>query len=317
MAKTPLTTPPVVVLTRPLSAPDVQEWLEQRADVRIAGEDTLAASVADAEGLIAVWPTKVGSDLLERATKLRAIATVTAGSEHVDTAAAAARGIEVITGVGAAPDAVVEWALWAMIGLSRRFSLTARTFTDDTWDWATRFSTGPSRQLSGRTLGIVGLGHIGRRLAEAASTVLGMRVVAFDPYASTTAGISLVSLDRLLERSDVVSLNLPLTDKTKSMLGLEQLRRIGPEGMLLNASRGGVVDEQALLAALQTGELGAAALDVFNSEPPDRVLIQQLVATNRVLLSPHAAGMSVEAMHALNRHAVESLLQMLRPLTAG
>jgi phosphoglycerate dehydrogenase-like enzyme len=303
---------PMVVLTRNLADPESQRWLAERAQVTIATPESLAADVADAVGLIAVWPVTVDKAVLDAAPSLRVIATVTAGTEHIDMNAAAARGVEVVSGVGAAPDAVVEWALWAMLGLSRKFTFAARRFDDGRWDWSNRLADGPSRELSGQTLGIVGLGHIGRKLAEAVRLAFGMSVIAFDPYAPQVDGITLVSLEDLLDASDVVSLNLPLTDQTRSMFGRDELRRIGPNGILLNASRGGVVDEAAVIEALQAGELGAAAFDVFAAEPPKPDLVADLLATGRVLLTPHAAGVSSQAMVALNRRAVEAVVECLR-----
>ncbi|WP_246244766.1 NAD(P)-dependent oxidoreductase [Amycolatopsis pithecellobii] len=300
---------PIVVLSRNLSDPDAQRWLAGRARIRIGALEELT----EAEGLIAVWPTVVDRALLARAPRLRVIATVTAGTEHVDLRAAEERGITVVSGAGAAPDAVIEWAIWAMIGLSRRFAFAARRFDDGTWDWRARFADGRSHQLTGRTLGVVGLGHIGRGLAHVASATFGMRVLGFDPYADPVPGVTATSFDELLDGSDIVSLHLPLTDATRGLIGRDELQRIGPDGILIDASRGGVVSENAVIEALRTGELGAAALDVFSEEPPSAATVSGLVATGRVVLTPHAAGVSTAALRALNRRAVEQVIAVLRP----
>ncbi|MFE7243111.1 2-hydroxyacid dehydrogenase [Streptomyces sp. NPDC057580] len=300
-----------VVLTRPLADPAAQAWLDERAEVRMPGAAEVAAELRDADGLIAVWPFRITARMLEQAPGLRAIATVTAGSDHVDCAAAARLGIAVITGAGAAPTPVVEYVLWAAIGLHRRFHELGQRLADGTPDWPGRFGSLTANEVHGQTLGIVGFGHIGQSLAALATRAFGMKVLVYDPYVSPVAlppGVLPTDLTELLNASSTVSLNLPLTQETRGLIGRQELRRIGSEGVLVNAARGGVVDESALLAALEAGELGGAALDVFESEPPSGERIAALVRTGRVVVTPHAAGFSRQAAAALSRTAVQRLI---------
>ncbi|MGE0170427.1 NAD(P)-dependent oxidoreductase [Nocardioides sp.] len=300
---------PRVVLTRSLADTEQQARLASFADVVVADPAGLGAELASARGLIAVWPDPVSAELLSGASRLQVIATVTAGSDHVDVAAAARQGVEVVTGIGAAPASVAEYVIWAAVGLRRRFFVQATRMAAGETDWPTRFRSTPvSREVAGHVLGIAGFGHIGRRVATAARS-LGMRVLVHDPYArlEDDDGIEACGLDELFRRSDVVSLHVPLTAATRGLVGLRQLQLLGPEGYLVDVSRGGVLDLDALESALNSGDLGGVALDVYPDEPAPDELVRRLDATGRAILTPHVAGYSRDAASALCARAVDAM----------
>lgn len=303
---------PRIVLTRALADPSEQERLARSAMVVIPTTRSLDEELIDADGVIAVWPTRISAEMISAAPRLRIIATVTAGSDHVDVAAARARNIEVVTGIGASPGTVAEYVIWASLSLRRGFHLQAAAMAAGHTQWPTRLRDIASREVRGQVLGIAGFGHIGRAVAEAAAA-LGMQVLVHDPYAllSDTDTFRSVPLQDLLERSDTVSLHVPLTMATRGLIGAAELRSLGPESFLVNVSRGGVVDETALLAALSNGQIAGAAVDVFEQEPPHPKLLEDLAATGRVLLTPHIAGFSEEAASSLSRRAVDAMLHTL------
>lgn len=252
--------------------------------------------------------------------QLEVIASYGSGVDHIDVAAATAAGILVVNAAGSHYTAVAEHGVGLMLAFARRIAYADRVmhtegrmpprsaFTGDGWPgWPT--------ELRGRVLGVVGYGFIGRDLAQKCRSAFGMKVLAyaprFDPDEAERQGTELTAtLDDLLARSDYVSLSVPLTPETTGMIGREQLARMKPTAVLVNLSRGGTVDTDALVDALRSGRLAGAALDVFDPEPlPDR---HPLYGMDNVVLTPHIGGWADQSGQALSRTVARELLRALR-----
>lgn len=267
-----------------------------RADEVVSLGADCVAILAGAEPL--------GAEVLEKLPALRCISRCGAGLDSIDLQAANARGIRVFNTPDALTRAVAELALGLLLALLRRIPLADRSLRRGEW----RKETGSL--LLGRTVGVVGLGRIGRAFA-AMLKALGCTVLASDPYADASwaaaQGIELLPLDELLARSDVVSLHVALSPETRGLIGAAEIARMRDGALLVNVSRGEVVDEEALLVALRTGRLGGAALDVFRTEPYRGPLTE----LDTVVLTPHIGSRAREAKLSMEIEAVRNLLDGL------
>jgi len=300
---------PVVLVTAADLAPQALDMLGD-FEVVFAGkqptEDDIVALCARVKPVaIIVRYGKVNARIMDAAERLQVISKHGSGIDVIDQDAAAARGIAVRAAVGANAAAVAEHA-WALILACAKAvpQLDARMRAGH-WDKATHKSV----ELDGRTLGLVGLGAIGRR-AAAIGLAFGMHVLAFDPYAKEApAGVKLVSLDELYAQSDVVSLHCPLTAENRKMLNRDTLGRFKSGAILVNTARGGLIDEPALVEALASGQLRAAGLDSFDVEPMTTPHPFQGVAN--VILSPHIGGVSDAAYVNMGKGAAANLLAVI------
>ena len=238
------------------------------------------------------------------ATKLRAIARHGVGYDAIDVAAATERGVAVAISPGN-HDSVAEQTLALLFGVFRGVAWRDRTVRAGRWQRTIL------PRLAGRTIGIVGLGRIGRAMVPRAIG-LGLRVIAFDPLADASFaakhGVRLVSLDALLAEADIVSLHCPVLPHTVRMINADTLARMKRGSVLINASRGELVDEAALLKALESGHLFGAGLDVFQREPPEPD--NPLFKLDNVVLSPHMAGLDDESNVEMARRAAQSLAEL-------
>jgi D-3-phosphoglycerate dehydrogenase len=259
-------------------------------EVRIAvarNPEEVTAAAQGAEALL-TGDAPVPSSVLAAVPELRIIATVTAGTDQVDLAAAHERGVWVANVPDAYTEEVAVHALAMMLALLRQLPRYDRHVRQGGWDPLE--GPRPARP-SDLTLGIVGLGRIGTQLARLARPLFG-RVLGHDPASAAPMGVEAVELDRLLSESDVVSLHTPMTPRTRGLIGDAQLGRMRPGALLVNVSRGGLVDETALLKALDRERLAGAGLDVLEHEPPGD---SPLLHHPAVLLSPHAAFLSARS----------------------
>lgn len=295
------------------------------ADLRALGADlrllptgvdplTLARALHDAD-LLVVCHARVTADVLDAAPRLRAIVKCGVGVDAIDLAAARRRGIAVRHVPDYATDTVAEAAVLLMLALLRRLRPVRRAMDAHGWLWPEPRWLG--NDAAGRTLGVVGLGRIGRAVARLAAAFR-MTVIASHPGldpARVPEGVALcASLDALLERADIVSIHCALTDRTRHLLGVAELARMKPGALLVNVARGAIVDEAALVAALAAGHLGGVALDVFEREPlPHRghPLVDLAATDDRVLLTPHLAFHTHEAVQRLQRQAFELCVDAL------
>ena len=271
----------------------------------------LIAALADARALVVRNRTQVRGALLEAAPKLRVVGRLGVGLDNIDVEACKARGIAVCPATGANDVAVAEWAITAMLVLLRgAWSATPQVIAG-AWP---RMST-IGREASGKTLGLVGLGGIARETATRAAA-LGLRICAADPLLPADHPAwnlaERVTLDELVQRSDVISLHVPLTAETRGLFDAARIAAMRRGSILLNAARGGVVDEAALAAALRSGHLGGAALDVFAQEPLDAAQGALFAGVPNLLLTPHIAGVTDESNVRVSRVTLEAVLRHLK-----
>lgn len=257
--------------------------------------EAFRAALAGARALIVRNRTRVDAALLEAAPELRVLGRLGVGLYNIDLAACQARRIDVIPASGANADAVAEYVMLAIGTLLRGVFGASAEVAAGGWP-RDRLITG--REIAGKTLGIIGFGDIGRRVAKLADAFR-MRILGHDPLLPAThAGwaetrTEMVPLEDLLARADAVTLHVPLTAETRGLVSAARLALMKPEAVLVNAARGGVVEEAALAAALREGRLGGAALDVFETEPLPPG--SPLAGLPNLLLTPHIAGATIES----------------------
>ncbi len=269
--------------------------------------DELLRRVREASGLLPILGDRVDQELLDAAPRLRIVANHAVGYDNVDVGACTARGVWVTNTPDVLTDATADLA-WALIlALARRLREGERMLRAGQFrGWAPTMLLG--RELRGRTLGILGYGRIGRAVARRAEG-FGMRVL----FAARSGG---VPLDELLAASDVLSIHCPLNAQTRHLIGAAELLRMKRGALLVNTARGPIVDEAALVAALQAGHLGGAALDVFENEP---AVHPGLLQRDDVVLLPHLGSATQETRERMARIALEQIERVLRgerPTTA-
>lgn len=293
-------TKPVVLLFEPIHQ-DAIDLLRKEAEVRMAkglSESELLDQVADVEAIIIRANGRVSRRVMEAAPKLRVVGRHGTGVEAIDREAADQLGITVVNTPEANVESVAEHALGMMIALAKRMMEADRALRAG--DWQARYRL-TGHELHGKTLGVLGFGRIGTRLAEIACLSLQMEVLYYDqvayPESEAKLGAKRLELTPLLERADVISVHVPLLQSTTHLLGEEAFRAMKPTCLLINTSRGPVVDQSALIAALQAGQIAGAGLDVFDPEPlpADHPLLQ----LENVVLSPHMAAHTDEALRRM------------------
>lgn len=281
------------------------ERLAAEVDLRVGLEH-----ITSAEGLLCIPGDPINANLIARSQRLRVISTVSVGYDHIDMAAAADRNITVTHTPGVLTAATAEFTFALILAAARRLResedlLRAGGFKR----WHPNMLLG--LELSGAILGIIGTGRIGRAVIERA-LAFGMNVLAHSRTVCRelcALGVTFVSLEELLSASDVVSVHVPLSDATFHMLGAEQLALMQTSALLVNTSRGPVIDEAALVQALKLGRPGSAALDVFEHEPR---LTPGLTDLPNALLAPHIGSATTKTRTRMGELAVDNLLAVLR-----
>jgi D-3-phosphoglycerate dehydrogenase len=306
-------------LTYPVEAIEREELQRAGAElVSVEGQhpDEILAAAADCDALLIV-SSYVPAAVIECLDRCRVLSRLGAGTDRVDVAAATRRGIVVANVPDFCVNEMAEHIMALLLAWARRLSFMTEAMRRG--HWSARHHPGVHR-LAGRTLGLVGFGTSARAVAGRASA-FGMRLLAWarNPpqhrEGAARLGVELAPLDRVLAESDFVSVHLPLTDQTRRLLGAAELARMKPEAVLINAARGAVVDEAALVAALRERRIAGAALDVFEgidvfalSEAP---AAHPLLELDNVLLTPHCGGSSVESAQESKlrgaRHAADVL----------
>lgn len=272
------------------------------------GPDALREALADAAALIVRSETQVTAQLMAQAPRLRVIARAGIGTDNIDLPEATRRGIPVLTAPGANSNSAAEHAVALLLSLCRKIPAAAQSMAEGKWDRKSFEGT----ELRGKTLGILGLGRIGSMVAHLAKA-FGMTVIAYDPFVSvshaTALGVELLALEHVLPRADILTLHLALTDDTRHILNAARIGALRKGAMIVNAARGALIDDAALVAALEAGHLAAAALDVFESEPlpPDSPLRK---APN-VILTPHLGASTREAQSRVALETAESVRDAL------
>ena len=268
----------------------------------------LQEALRGADGVIVRSGTQLGADLLDNPGKLRAIVRAGVGVDNIDVAAATRRGIVVMNTPGGNTVSTAEHTIALLLALARHVGPADTSTHQGKWERAKFVGI----QLAGKTLGVVGLGRVGREVARRAAG-LDMKVIGFDPFLTperaSQLGIESVSgLEQLLPRADFLTVHTPLTEETRGLIGSRELGLLKAGARVLNCARGGIINEEALLAALRSGHVAGAALDVFAQEPPgDHPLLQM----PNVLATPHLGASTVEAQESVAREAAQLLIDFL------
>jgi D-3-phosphoglycerate dehydrogenase / 2-oxoglutarate reductase len=286
------------------------ELLAQRAEVVRWDDARVGDWHADADGVV-VRLSQVAADDLARAKRLKAVVKHGVGVDNIDLAAARDRGVVVCNTPGVNSDAVAELTLGLALAIARRVAECDRRLrADGTIDRAQFLGV----ELGGKHVGVIGMGNIGTRVARKFHAAFGARILAYDPYVPADHWPDipherLASLDEMWPRADVVTPHVPLTAETRGIIGRAGLARMKPTAIVVNAARGGVVDEQALYDALKAGKIFGAGLDVFEAEPP--TTRDPLLGLPNVVATPHAGGGTLETQAKSSLAAAETLLAVL------
>ncbi|MEM7268824.1 MAG: hydroxyacid dehydrogenase [Pseudomonadota bacterium] len=266
--------------------------------------------LSGADALIVRNRTQVNEELLAAAPALKAVGRLGVGLDNIDMAACAAKDVAVHPATGANTLSVAEYVISSALSLTRGSYDAKGAMLSGDWPRGALMGG----EVSGRTMGLWGYGAIARAVAERTSA-LGMNTIAHDPFlpADDTSwkGAERVSADALLERSDVLSLHVPLTDETRGMIGAEAIASMKSTAILINTARGGVVDETVLADALKAGSLGGAALDVFVEEPLTAEAAAKFEGCPNLILTPHIAGVTIEGNVRVSELTVASVRRTL------
>ncbi len=276
-----------------------------------ADRPRLLEDVARAEAMIIRNRTRVDRELLTSAKELKVVGRLGVGLDNIDMETCADRGVIVIPASGANAVSVAEYAVSAMLVLTRGVFGMTESMVAGEWP---RQGHAFGRELMGRTLGLVGYGSIARVVAARAAG-FEMTVVAYDPYIADDdpawRAVGRVELDELLEEADIVSLHLPLTEETRNLIDASALGRMKRGAILINTSRGGIVDEVALAGAMRDGLIGGAAIDVFAVEPLGPEQAALFAGLDNLILTPHVAGNTSESVDRVARVITEAVLDLL------
>jgi len=280
--------------------PEVVAEIEKLGQVAHVPND-LQGALRDADALVVRSGTKVDEKLLSHAQRLKIVARAGVGLDNVDVPACERRGIKVLNTPGASSNAVAELALGLMLAVSRK--IAKADFSMKKRAWMKKELTGA--ELEGKTLGIVGLGRIGSLLAIKARA-LGMKIIYYDPKADSTLG-ERMGLNDLMATADYISLHVPLTPETRELINPAAIALMKKTAVLINTARGGLVDEEALYAALKEGKIAGAALDVYPEEPYSGKLCE----LDNIVLTPHIGGSTKEAQQRIGAELVAKLKEGL------
>jgi len=300
-----------VLVSDPLAEPGLNLLREAGLEVDVLtglAPDELIAIIPEYDALIIRSGTKVTSDVIQAARNLKVIARAGVGVDNIDIPAATQAGIIVANAPTGNVAAAAEQAIALMFALARNVAEAHRSMRAGEWNRKAFMGV----DICNKTLGLVGLGRVAGHVCRRA-VGLGMEVLAYDPYIpaehAARMGAEMIDLDDLLARSDFISLHLPMNDATRHLINAETLAKVKPGARLINTSRGGVINEADLLAALDAGQLAGAALDVFEQEPLPAD--SPLRTHPKVVLTPHIGGSTTEAQYQVALDAAEQVIAVL------
>ncbi len=273
--------------------------------------DRLKAFLENALALVVRNRTQVNQELLDSAPKLKVVGRLGVGLDNIDLAACEKRGVAVCPATGANDASVAEWVITSLMMLLRKAFLSTSQMLAG--EWPRQQSMGC--ETAGKTLGLIGFGRIARETAIRAKA-LGMEIIAFDPYISADDRCweevkRMDHLSDLLPMADAVSLHVPLTETTHHLINAEAIALMKPGSILINAARGGTVDEKALVEALRANHIGGAALDVFETEPLTEAAAALFDGIPNLVLTPHIAGISVESNQRVSQVTMKNVCRVL------
>jgi D-3-phosphoglycerate dehydrogenase len=306
-----------VLLPEPIR-PEGRRLLEGRVRIVETPDhtpETLKQFIRDAHGVILRTGARITAEIIAAARLLQVIARTGAGVDNVDVKAATERKIFVCYVPDANVISVAEHVMSLLLALSKQLKLLDEEVRGGNFAVRYRYL---STELWGKTLGVIGLGKIGREVAQKARNGFGMKVVAYDPYVSSeeTRGLGVEPFDSLtdmLSQSDAVTLHVPLTEEKRGLMGVREFRSMKPSAWFINTSRGGLVEEAALVDALDSDLIAGAGLDVFEAEPLDPE--SPLTRLSNVILTPHVAGLTIESSIRMAVGAAEAVLDVFEGRT--
>lgn len=273
--------------------------------------DVLKWLLANARALVVRNRTRVDSDLLDAGPQLQVVGRLGVGLDNIDLSACRDRSVTVCPATGANDDAVAEWVVAAVMILLRGAFLSINAIIDGLWPRTACIG----RETAGKTLGLIGFGAIARKTAARAKA-LGMTVTAYDPYVPAAdpcwkLASRAPDLNGLLGGADAVSLHVPLTEDTRHLIDAEAIAAMKAGAVLINSSRGGVIDEKVVAAALSDGRLAGAALDVYETEPLTREAGRMFAGLKNLLLTPHIAGVTLESNRRVSKVTMDNVRRVL------
>ena len=300
-----------VAVTRRIH-PEELDRLAEFAEVRLWDSDLppsrneLIQHVAGCDGVLSLLTDRIDAELLDTIPNVRVVSNFAVGFDNIDIPAATQRGVAICTTPDVLTETTAEFAMALIFAVARQIVPSARAALDGDWKtwYPMRFL---GRDLEGATIGIVGIGRIGAHLATMANAI-GMHVVYYDPM-SKVDRFEQVSMEALLERSDVVSLHVPLNDQTRGLINAESLQRMKPDAILINTARGPVVDTDALVESLASGHLAGVGLDVTDPEPLPAD--HPLYGFDRVTIAPHIASATHTTRREMARLSVDNIIAVL------
>ncbi len=301
---------PKILIADPLDPYGLELLTKAGAEIRVVARDErgrLAELIADVDALVVRSATQVTAELMQAGKNLKAVGRAGVGVDNVDVGAAAELGIPVVNAPTANLTSATEHTLALLLALARQVPAADASMKRGEWDRTSFLGT----ELDGKTLGVVGFGRIGQRVAERAKS-FGMSIVAADPYGDAEVarrlGVELVSIDELIARADAITLHTPLIEATRNVISRERIAAMKPGTLLVNCARGGLIDDQALLEALDAGTIGGAAFDVYEKEPP---VDRRLAEHPRVVATPHIGAQTREAQRRISEEMAHRLLPLL------
>lgn len=271
--------------------------------------DELKEEIKDKDAIIVRSATKVRKEIIDSASNLKVIGRAGIGLDNIDVQYAKSKNIKVLNTPGASSVSVAELTLALMLTVSRKIQMSVKAFSDKPYRWIKKEMKG--WELQGKTLGIIGMGNIGREVSKRAKC-FGMNVIGYDVYDFDLQGIEQVQLDELYKRSDLITIHVPLLDSTRHMINSQSISKMKDGVIIVCAARGGVIEEKALADALKSGKVRAAALDVFEKEPPDEN--NELLKLDNVLLTPHIGASTVEGQKRVGVEIVNKVMETLKEI---
>jgi D-3-phosphoglycerate dehydrogenase len=296
-----------ILVADPLHEAGLALLKESTAEIVELGDGDIHELIGDVDAVIVRSRTSIDAAALERGTRLKVIARAGVGIDNVDVAAATERGILVVNAPAANLVSAAEHTFALLLSLTRMVPSAHASTRAGEWNRSSFMGT----ELRGKVLAVIGFGRIGQAVARRAAA-FGMDVVAADPFLAPEVAarhqVELVDLDDAVARADVITLHTPLTEHTNRLMSADRIRSMKPGALLINCARGGLVDEDALVEALDSGHLAGAALDVFSEEPPTN---RRLLEHPAVVVTPHIGAQTVEAQERVATETVRMVLDAL------
>jgi D-3-phosphoglycerate dehydrogenase len=301
-------TRPKILISESISEEGIEK-LKREADVDFLLEkEELIDKIVDYDALIIRSQTKVMSRVIEACKKLKIIARAGIGVDNIDVDAATEKGILVVNAPDATTISAAEHTIALLLSMARKIPQANASLRRGRWERSAYIGV----EVNDKVLGIIGLGRIGTEVARRAQA-LGMRILAYDPFISPDSvkdiGIEFLRMEEVFSRADYITLHVPLTNETRHLIGVKEFELMQRGVMIINCARGGIIDEEALVHAIENGRIAGAALDVFENEPPYE---SKLLSLDEVIVTPHLGASTEEAQVNVARSIADDVLRAIR-----